>query len=206
MHDTVAPAVWPCELCGKPSRDRVHASCRQYLDDDLAALPQLYRALGAELAPGRRGGDGRSATRSAPLPCSEAVLDLRARGGIEGVVTTWERDARETLGWAPPPFRGDIEQTIAGAVLFLRGNLSWFCDVHEVRELASDVRRLVGECRRIITGERPERRIAVVCDTEDCGGIMRVTISTDGQRCPRCQVQYGRADVLELQPAERRAA
>lgn len=206
MHDITAdPAEsWPCELCGRPSRARVHPGCRAHVDEGLAALPGLYRALAGVLAPGRRGGDGRTASRTAPMPVSEPVLDLRAWGGIEGVVTTWERDARETLGWEPPPFRGSVEQTIDGAVIFLRGNLAWFCDAHPaVGELAEDVRRLVGECERLITGERRERRVPVTCP---CGTTMRVTISTPGEQCRGCGTQYTREAILDLPVTERRAA
>jgi hypothetical protein len=197
-------AIISCEICRNPSTVRVHPGCEERLDEGLAALPLLYRQLEQHLAPGRRGDSGRSGSRTAPLPVNERVLDLRARGGIEGVVTTWERDARETLGWDPAPFRGDVQQTVDGAVAFLRLQVSWFCDAHDaVYEMAQDLRRLKAECEAVVGGERPPRRIPVACP---CGTVLRVTLDTPGARCPGCEVQYGHAEVLQLPMAERSAA
>ncbi|WP_412079005.1 hypothetical protein ACLF6K_37310 [Streptomyces xanthophaeus] len=197
-------AISACAICRNPSTVRVHPGCEERLDAGLAALPQLYRALEQHLAPTRNNDNGRAASRTAPLPVNERVLDLRARGGIEGVVTTWERDARETLGWDLAPFRGDVQQTVDGAVTFLRAQVPWFCDAHPaVFELAQDIRRLKAECDAIIGGERPPRRIPVTCP---CGTVLRITLDTPGARCPGCEVQYGHAEVLQLPMAERSAA
>ncbi|MFV8127506.1 hypothetical protein [Streptomyces syringium] len=205
MYDTAAPASWPCELCNHPSVPRVHDGCRARLDTNLAALPGLYRQLAEALVPGRRGGDGRTGSRTAPLPVNLDALDLRARGsGIDGVLTSWERDIREILGWAPPPFRGTVEQQVDGATAFLRGNLGWICDEHPaVRELGAEIRQVVGHARGIVTGERPERRVAVACP---CGHTLSVTVSTPGARCTGCGQQYGRTEVLRLLPLAPRTA
>ncbi|MFB7647164.1 hypothetical protein ACFC0S_16930 [Streptomyces sp. NPDC056084] len=202
MNDT--PASWPCEICRRPSVPRVHAGCQERLDDNLAQLPHRYRALAEALAPARRGSDGRTGSRTAPLPVNERVLDLRARGGIEGVVTSWERDARDLLGWSPPPFRGSIEQTIDGAVAFLLANTGWFCDQHPaIYEFAQDIRRLRSECDAILGGEPRPRRIPVTCP---CGTVLRVTLDTPGRQCGGCGIQYGHSDLFELPLAERNAA
>ncbi|MFD5508991.1 hypothetical protein ACFWIB_14610 [Streptomyces sp. NPDC127051] len=197
-------AISACEICRNPSTVRVHPGCVQRLDEGLAALPRLYRELEAHLAPSRRGDNGRPGSRTAPLPVNERVLDLRARGGIEGVVTTWERDAREALGWESAPFRGDVQQTVDGAAAFLRTQVPWFCDAHPaVFELAQDIRRLRAECEAIIGGEKSPRRIPVQCG---CGTILRITIDTPGARCPGCETQYGHDEVLQLPMADRTAA
>ncbi|MFJ3878031.1 hypothetical protein ACIPW5_11285 [Streptomyces sp. NPDC090077] len=196
--------VTACAICRNPSTVRVHPGCQERLTDNLAALPALYRQLAEHLAPSRRGDSGRTGSRTAPLPVNERVLDLRARGGIEGVVTTWERAAREDLGWDEPPFRGDIQQTVDGAVAFLLAQVPWFCDSHDaVDELAHDVRRLRAECGAIIGGEKPPRRIPVACP---CGTVLRVTLDTPGIRCGGCETQYGHAEVFQLPMAERSAA
>lgn len=204
MYDIAAPASWPCELCDRPSRDRVHDGCRDRLDCHLAALPVLYRQLAEVLLPGRAGGDGRAGSRAAPLPVNLDALDLRARGGIEGILTSWERDCRDLLGWSPPPFRGTVEQQVEGAVIFLRGNLWWICDEHPaVREFAAEVRQITGRAGVVVTGEKPERRVKVACP---CGHTLSVTISTPGARCGGCGEQYGHTEVLQLPEAGRRAA
>lgn len=200
-----APQSWPCELCRKPSVPRLHDGCAARLAENLAVIPQLYRDLEDVLQPGRHGVSSiRAGGSTPPLPVNERVLDLRARGGIEGVVTTWERDVREQLGWDAPPLRGDVQQTIDGAVLFLQNNLHWMLDAHPaVFEFKEDVRRLRAECEAMTTGEKPPRRIPVQCP---CGQVLRVTLDTDGARCAGCETQYGHGELFDLPLAERRAA
>ncbi|MFF5703440.1 hypothetical protein ACFY7H_13165 [Streptomyces sp. NPDC012794] len=198
------PQSWPCTLCLKPSRDTVHASCRQHVYEDLAELPALYRQLGDALQPSRRGDQTRGGTRTAPLPCSLDALDLRARGGIQGVLTSWEDDVRDTLDWEERPFRGSIQQDVDGAAAFLQNQLAWICDSHPAaKELGDEIRQIAGQARRLITGERPARRIPVACP---CGQVLRVTLDTPGVRCGGCETQYGHADVLRLPMAQRTAA
>jgi hypothetical protein len=178
----------PCAVCDKPSRTRVHTGCRERIDANLRELPQLYRQLGDALMPGRRGGDGRSATRTAPLPCSIDTLDLLARGGIEGVVGGWARDLCERENWTIPHY-GTIASTVDWACGTLGLNLAMICDEHPaVRELADELRSIASQARRIITGEAPPRKVPVACP---CGRVLRVTLDTPGERCG-CGQQYGR--------------
>lgn len=198
-----APETAPCAVCDQPSRDRVHRGCRERIDANLRELPQMYRQLGQALMPGRRGGDGRSATRTAPLPCSLDTLDLLARGGIEGVVGGWARDLCEREQWDIPQF-GTISATVDWACGILGLNLAMICDEHPaIREMADELRQVVGQAQRIITGEKPPRRIGVACP---CGHTLRVTLDTAGVRCPACSAQYGHSEALRLPLAERRAA
>lgn len=198
------PQSWPCPLCLKPSRDTVHASCRQHVYEDLGQLPDLYRQLADALQPGRRGDTGRSGTRTAPLPCNLEALDLRSRGGIQGVLTSWEDDVRDTLTWEDRPFRGSIEQDVDGSAGFLQTQLAWICDSHPAaKEFADEIRQIAGQARRLITGDRPARRIPVACP---CGTVLRVTLDTPGVRCGGCETQYGHAEVLRLPLAQRAAA
>ncbi|MEU0200885.1 MULTISPECIES: hypothetical protein [unclassified Streptomyces] len=193
----------PCAICDKPSRTRVHAGCRERIDANLRELPQLYRQLGDALMPGRRGGDGRSATRTAPLPCSLDTLDLVARGGIEGVVGGWARDLCEREQWDVPDYQS-VAAIVDWACATLGLNLVMICDEHPaVREMADELKQTVGQARRIITGEKPPRRIGVACH---CGRTLKVTLDTAGVRCPDCSAQYGHSEALQLPLAERRAA
>jgi len=203
MLDAPTPASWPCAVCDRPSVPRVHPGCQERIAANLAALPGLYRALAVELIPGRRGGDGRSATKSAPLPCNLDVLDLRSRGGIEGVVASWAADLCERERWQLPQY-GTVEAAVEGYSGLLLINLSAICDEHPaIRELADELRKIVGQARRIIDGEEPPRRVPVQCG---CGQVLRVTLDTAGVRCPGCETSYGHAEALRLPLAERRAA
>lgn len=204
----LAPDSWPCAICDRPATYRVHPGCQQRLADNLNALPGLYRDLEQVLPAGRGHGDGPvSGSRHAPLPVRLDVLDLRARGGIEGILTTWERDVRGLLGWCPPPFRGSIEQTVDGSARFLHDQVPWLCDQHPaVRELAQEIAATVGHARSAVTGERRERPLRVVCATDGCGGILRITLNCDGRRCPRCQTSYSHEQLLDLDLAGRSVA
>ncbi|MFD5798638.1 hypothetical protein ACFWIO_34930 [Streptomyces diastatochromogenes] len=193
----------PCAVCDKPARERVHRGCRERMAEALRQLPQLYRRLGDSLAPGRRGGDGRSGTRHAPLPCSVETLDLRSRGGIEGVVGGWARDLCEREQWDVPAYQSVIA-IVDWACAILLTNLPMICDEHDaVKEIAQELAHITGQAQRIITGEKPPRRIGVQCS---CGHTLKVTLDTAGVKCPACSTQYGHSEALRLPLAERRAA
>jgi hypothetical protein len=201
--DMTDPVSFPCAVCDRPSLPRVHDGCRQHIADDLAELPGLYRQLEQELAPGRRGDGGRSGSRSAPIPVSLDVLDLRARGGIEGVVGGWARDVCEREGWTIP-LLGSVEAIVDWACSLLLVNLPMLCDEHPaIREIADEIRQVTGQARRLVSGEPAPRRIPVACP---CGAVLRVTLDTPGAKCPGCETQYGHDEVLGLPMAERRAA
>ncbi|MCI3155509.1 hypothetical protein ELQ39_27950 [Streptomyces sp. GB4-14] len=202
MYDDASP-LEPCAVCDQPSRDRVHRGCRDRIAQALRDLPGLYRQLQTALIPSRRGSDGRTTTRTAPLPCNTDALDLRARGGIEGVVGGWARDFCERESWDVPDYQS-VQAIVDWGCRVLAANLTIICDEHPaVRELADELRQITGQARRIITGEKPPRRIGVQCS---CGHTLRVTLDTAGIRCPACSTQYGHSEALRLPLAERRVA
>lgn len=194
----------PCAICDRSARSRVHPGCRDRLTADLRELPRLYRDLADSLQPGRRGDGGRAGTRHAPLPCSVETLDLRARGGIEGVVGGWARDLCEREDFEIPAYQS-VQAIVDWSCGILLANIGMLCDEHEaIKELADEVRQTAGQARQIITGEKPPVRIPVACD--GCGNILRVTLAMDGIRCSRCQTQYDHAGMLNLTPARREVA
>lgn len=199
MTETIAY----CEICLKPSRDRVHNGCRERLADQLRRLPNLYRALADELAPGRSSDGGRTGSRTAPLPVRLDILDLRARGGIEGILAGWVRDLCDREQWEFPQY-GTVEAAVDSYTAILIGNLGMLCDEHPaIREIAHEIAAIVRQCEALTTGDKPARRIPVACP---CGTVLRVTLDTPGARCSGCDAQYGHAEVLQLPMAQRTAA
>lgn len=193
----------PCAICDKAARSRVHPGCRDRLAANIRELPQLYRKLAHTLEPGRRGDGARSGTRHAPLPCSLEALDLRARGGIEGVVGGWARDLCEREGFDLPDCQS-VEAIVDWSCGLLLANLGVLVDEHPaIKEIADEVGQVAGQARRLITGEKPPRRVPVACP---CGHTLKVTLDTAGVKCPACDAQYGHAEALRLPLAERRAA
>lgn len=171
----------------------------------LRAMPALYTQLGDLLQPGAGRSEGRvSGSKSAPLPCSVGILDLRARGGLVTVLASWEDAIRDELGYSPAAFRGNYEQTLTGIVGFLVGNAPWIYSAFAAAdEMHEELRRLHGHATTLTEGEKPARRIPVTCT---CGHILRVTLDTAGAKCPACATQYGHDDLFQLPLAERRAA
>ncbi|MGW5582847.1 hypothetical protein [Streptomyces sp. NPDC003857] len=199
-----APDTQPCAVCDKPARERVHRGCRQHMVDALKELPQLYRELAAALLPGQRGsGPAVSGTPGRGLPGGDA-LDLRARGGIEGVVGGWARDLCERERWDIPAYQS-VQAIVDWACATLLANLPMICDEHPaVKEIAHELAKTVGQARRVITNEKPPIKIPVACG--GCGHILRVTLDMDGIRCPHCQAQYDHRSMLELTPTRNAAA
>jgi hypothetical protein len=203
MHLDDAPESVPCAVCDKPARERVHRGCRQHMADALDELPSLYRQLADALLPSRRGdGPAVSGTPGRGLPGGDA-LDLRARGGIEGVVGGWAREICERERWEIPQCQS-VQAVVDWACATLALNLGMICDEHPaVKEIADELRQITGQARRIVTGEKPPRRIGVACA---CGHTLRVTLDTTGVKCPSCSTQYGHGELFHLPLAERRAA
>ncbi|MFD4912815.1 hypothetical protein ACFWNR_06285 [Streptomyces virginiae] len=195
MNDTY------CELCFRPSVSRVHDGCQQKIRQNLIDLPGLYAALADALQPTRRGDGGRASSgRTAPIPCNLEALDLRARGGIEGVLATWSADLCEREQWQLPQY-GTVEGAVHGYADLLLRNLTMICDEHPaVREFASEIRQIAGQASRLVTGEKPARRIPVSCAEPDCYTVLSVTIDTPGVRCHGCGHQYGHGEALQLTP------
>lgn len=203
--DTTAP----CTLCHQPASSTYHLGCRRQLEEHLADLPRLYRALEMALVPSRSssGGGLVSGSRTAPLPVRLEVLDLRARGGVEGILSTWERDVRDQLGWVEPPARGSVEAAVAGSAQFLLDQVPWIAEQHPAAyELTDELRAVVAHCRAALGHEPAERRIILACATDGCVGVLRITLSTPGQQCGRCGTSYGWEELRTLRPAERAVA
>ncbi|MEU0181809.1 hypothetical protein ABZ312_11560 [Streptomyces sp. NPDC006207] len=205
------PAAPTCSICGNPATQPVHDGCRKRLDQALAELPKRYVDLEAALIPGRGGNDGgrRGKSLTPPVPLNLSALDLRARGdeAIIGIVTRWEDHVRDALAWSPRTLYGSIEQAIAHSVKFLRNNLPWICeqDPAAVKEFADDIARVHHRAGLIITGERGEMRIPLKCDGtllngNPCEAVLKVTISTTAQQCPRCGTQRDREQLFNLTP------
>lgn len=169
------------------------------------AMPGYYRQLGALLEPGGSRGEGRvTGSKSAPLPCSETILNLRARGGLVTILATWEDAVRDELGFTTATFRGDMEQTLDGVVAFLANNAPWiYARFAAVDDYHQELQQMHGRASVLVTGEKPERPVVVQCP---CGGRLRITLSTPGRRCQGCGEQYGWQELRGLPLAERSAA
>lgn len=171
----------------------------------LRAMPGLYDQLGELLQPGSGQGGGRvSGSKSAPLPCSTEILNLRSRGGLVTIFASWEDAVRDELGYTAATFRGNYRQTLIGVIAFLAGNAPWiYGSFPAVDEFHRELRERHGHARALAEGERGPRRFGVTCT---CGNVLRITMETPGERCQACGTQYDRRELFDLKIAERRAA
>ncbi|KOG33300.1 hypothetical protein [Streptomyces resistomycificus] len=212
MHDQPT-YQWPTCPCGRQlHRDELGRTacrpCQERADTALRRLPGpdgLYAQLATRLTPGR-GGDGQvvSVSRTAPLPLRLEPLSLMARGGVVTILQTWQVDWHDHFGWRHPRWNGGLQQQLDEVVHALRINLEGAASTHPAFwEFVHEVGSLVRQCERQITGERPERPVAVTCP---CGTVLHITVSTPGARCTGCATQYARAEVLDLPLAQRAAA
>jgi hypothetical protein len=184
----------------RPCTDRIDQQLRS-----LAGPDGLYAQLADTLHPSSgSGGPAVSGSRTAPLPVRLGPLSLAARGGVVTILQTWLIDWHETLGYTHPRWEGGLQQQCDQVVERLRILLPWAAEQHgAVDEFARELASIVGQCRAVVTGERPPRRVSVACP---CGQILRITLDTPGIQCPACRQQYGHDDAFRLPLAERRAA
>lgn len=211
MYDDVtAPA---CTICrrGLYADELGHQACRpctDRIDRDLRALAGddgLYARLSGRLMPGSgSGGPAVSGSRTAPLPLRLEPLSLIARGGVVTILQTWIVDWHELLGYQHPRWEGGLQQQCDQAVNRLRTLLPWAAERHPAfDEFAREIGQVKRQCEAQVTGERPPRRVYVICP---CQQRLGFTLDTPSLRCPNCQQQHGHSDLLDLPLAERSAA
>lgn len=177
----------PAQLC---------PGCTTRLRDHLADLPGLYALLAAWLAPGSRNPDHGSVTAvEAPLPVREHVLDLRAPGGIVGVLEDWQAAVRDARGYTAPTRAGDIPLRIVAAAGDLMANLTWISvQWEQASDLARELATLEGRALAIINPR--DRSIPIgQCPTQDtdgsiCGATIRVPAGTTDVYCHRCSTRF----------------
>ncbi|GAA2803298.1 IBR domain-containing protein [Streptomyces showdoensis] len=189
--------LWAAEIeAGRWACERCEADTAQHL----RALPALYRRVNS-LAALTKGSPTDAAigspNREAPAPLKIDVLSLTTTGGVVTELQTIEDAWRQTLGW--PAGRTRHHTDIDGAVTFLINNLRWACERYE--EVGQDLRliaQLHAQLTSIDTGTPPPKTFTVYCSTEDCGGGMRVTLSTRHATCHDCGTAYSKTELGSL--------
>lgn len=201
------PVSVQCLICRRVGARRVCGWCVTHVDDDLIAIPALYAALDESLEPSwglrtdpRVSGGGRSGS---PVPLRLEPLSLRANGGIVSVLRYWESEWRSVLGWSPTPFRGSVEQSIKGAVHFLRSNWPWCADEYpEPDEFARSIREWTAACRVQVNGPGDARMIGVCPMVADdgvaCGTSLWADPFAERIECRGCRTSWARVEWMRL--------
>ncbi|WP_210551948.1 hypothetical protein [Streptomyces scabiei] len=223
---SIAPAIPVCRCCPRRLLDveeelgrLVCRPCERRLDSELVEVVTLWTRLPALLRPGTPGADNADAPRppgptvSQP-PANLAVLSLLG-GGVTDVLLVeedaWRREWRKTGPYPPTPLRGRQDQTLRGCVTWLRTNLYRACHNYpDVDDLDRTLRKLLGEMRGLVSGDRRRREeLRPPCpmtarghDEDDpaspkCGGGLAYDPRKAVIRCDTChrgfdRTQWGR--------------
>lgn len=209
-------------LCGLCEQQLEHGhlcpGCTRATLDRLNRMPRLWEALAAFLAPGSSASTptGRTRAAEAPLPVREHVLNLRAAGGIAGVLEDWRRAMQEDRGWGPPAIPADVGRRVAVAARGLAMNMDWIAAEWPMAgEMAAELRSLEGDVLTIVDPEDPadrRRRVGTrigscvaAVDGGVCGAVLRVYPGDALLVCRWCGTEYGPEQYLmlkALQPAD----
>ncbi|MFC8361107.1 hypothetical protein ACFUIY_14690 [Streptomyces griseorubiginosus] len=144
-----------CTLCTKT--DLEHGSlcpgCTRDTLDRLRRLPRLWAALEDWLTPGATGTaqyGGRVRRVEAPLPLSEEVLDLRAGGGIVGVLEDWHTAVCDARDLPVPARAAALQSRITAAAAALADHIHFIALWEQGGQLAREVAHLVDRVRTVV--------------------------------------------------------
>ncbi|MEV0441839.1 hypothetical protein AB0I84_06010 [Streptomyces spectabilis] len=142
----------------------------------LTQLPALWAVLEYWLAPGsgQPFASGRPLRCEPPLPLREEVLDLRAEGGIVGVLERWRARVHADRRLPAPARAVPIGHRITIAATALEHHLAWIARWYAAPDLAADVRQLVGRSFAVIQPGRDleEPRYLGRCIAADAAGAV----------------------------------
>lgn len=168
-----------CTLCTTHELDygSLCHSCTRSTHDRLQRLPRMWQSLEAWLAPGTTGAaqyGGRVRRAEAPLPVDGEVLDLRAAGGIVGVLEDWREAVYETRGWATPVRAVPLAHRISIAAADLDHHLDWISRWYAGASFGWDIRRLTDRVRQVVQPGRDadEPTFLGYCIAVDSAGII----------------------------------
>jgi hypothetical protein len=210
--------------CGLCEQQLEHDSylcpgCARATTERLNRMPKLWTALAAFLAPGSTTSPqhGRTRPAEAPLPVREHVLNLRAAGGIVGVLEDWRAAMQRDRGWGPPATPAALSARVTTAARGLAMNMDWIAaQWPEAGLFAQEIRDLERDILTIVDPEDPEELrhrhgtrigycVAALPDAAVCGAVLRVYPGDALLTCRWCGTEYGPEQYLllkALQPSE----
>lgn len=174
--------------------------CEDATSQRIAELPALFRQLDTTAAlmreARRPGGAGGSGSKTPPIPPRLDVLNLVGPGGVAARLSAIEDAWRQVLGWTVAPWRGSPTQAVPHLVEFLANNLLWACSSYEeVGQDIDDLRRLHGECKAIVDGERKPGRVQIgncpiQVDDRLCWTPLTASAASHRIRCGGCGARW----------------
>lgn len=178
---------WACRPCEDVTAERI------------AEIPVLFRQLdttAALMRGARRPGAGTSGSKTPPIPPRLDVLNLVGPGGGAARLQAIEDSWRRTLGWTIAPWRGSPREAVPAHAQFIANNLLWACESYEeVGQDIDDLRRLHGECKALVDGERKAGRVQIgACPVRlndgPCGTALTASADSHRVRCGSCGTRW----------------
>jgi hypothetical protein len=190
-----------CTLCRQHSLEHgtLCPDCTRATLDRLTRLPRIWASLEAWLTPGTGGPaqyGGRVRLAEAPLPLNTEVLDLRAAGGIAGVLEDWHDAVRATRGMTTPVREGSLAHRVARAAAALAGHMHFIALWEQGGEFGREVQRLVDRVHAAVEPGRDREKptllghcIAVDASGTVCGNRLYADMTRPVQ-CDWCLCLY----------------
>ncbi|MET7475099.1 hypothetical protein ABZT17_12160 [Streptomyces sp. NPDC005648] len=171
-----------CTLCTTTQLEHgtLCPACTRDTLDRLQRLPRMWLSLEAWLTPGSNGPaqyGGRARMAEAPMPLVQEVLDLRAAGGIVGVLEDWRDAVHHTRGLPIPARVGSLWHRLAHAAGELEEQIYFIALWEQGGELGRELRRLVDRVRAVVQpgralDEPPAPTFLGYCVAADPDGIV----------------------------------
>lgn len=210
-----------CGLCEQQlEHDYLCPGCARATTERLERMPTLWAALAAWLAPGSgvSAQYGRTSPVEAPLPVRESALNLRAVGGIAGVLEDWRAAMQEDRGWGAPAVPAAIGHRVTVAARALAINMDWIVSSWPMAgDMAQEVRALERAAMSVVDPEDPDERrqrhgspigrcVAQFPEGDVCGAELRSYPGQAVVSCASCGTAYGPDDYLLLKHLQPEAA
>jgi hypothetical protein len=176
-----------CPDCTKDTLTRLHA------------MASLWVSLEAWLVPGATGTaqyGGRVRRAEAPLPLRQEALDLRAGGGIVGVLEDWHAAVCDARGIPLPPRPAGVAARVRQASAHLIGHIHFIVLWEQAGTFAKEIRALDRRVQAVTDpgSDRDEptalgRCVAELPDGSVCGARLYADMGRPVQ-CTRCECKY----------------
>lgn len=160
--------------------------CEDWTRDQLNAIEHLWQDLPDHLHRGASSGGPRvsGGAVEAPMPVSEAALDLLGPGGVPDRLAPYYAEILETRGLAVTPVTGSVDHRLATLIRHLRRHLPWAAEHVDLYDLAVTLRALVGEMRAATKQHSGTTALGAPCP--ECSGNLRYDPDTRVVRCDGC--------------------
>ncbi|MCX4974254.1 hypothetical protein [Streptomyces sp. NBC_00620] len=153
------------------------ADCTLTTRELLQRLPRMWASLEVWLTPGTTGTvqyGGRVRPAEAPLPVSAEVLDLRAAGGIAGVLEDWSDAIRQARRMQPRPRTGGLAHRVRAAAADLLGQIHFIALWDQGPQLGRELQQLVHRIQAAAQPPEPHKKGTLLgtCIAVDQSGIV----------------------------------